>query len=233
MNSKIATKIQQNLQDYRTAYFSSNFANEDKVLIHHEILLIRTQIGFSLPEFILNIIKQYLLLPRDIYQARLTWWNRQISIPIVYTLEDILRITSVRVPPNTSTIQAVRILYNEIIKKKSKIVTFEVEPPEEDADIRCWIKHCNTTNDLVVKPMCYLGTYGRVTTKNVMDRYICNDCIKENYHKMECRGCSDLHTWDKLTYHVGKGFGNAGSWANHKNFWCRRCVIDINKRMQC
>jgi len=202
---------------------------EAKIEIQKEI---RYRLGFQLPEECLFLVKSYLLLPRDIYQTRLTWWNRQLSIPIVYTLEYILRISYCLVPTKTSTLQAVRILYNKIIEKNSKDFTFKVNTPEKDADIRCYTVFCGNTTDLVVKPMCYMvDEYSRVTTKKVMDRYMCKSCIKDNHHKMKCRGCDDLYTWDKLTYHPE--FTDDYSWFNHKQFFCRRCVIDINKQMKC
>jgi hypothetical protein len=199
---------------------------EAKIELQKEI---RYLLGFQLPENCLFLVKSYLLLPSDIYQTRLTWWTRQLSIPIVYTLEDILK-TSWRVlPKKTSTLQAVRILYKEINTNKElkRYQRFEVKPADEDDDIRCYTRFCGETKGLVVKPMCYMDDdeYSRVTTKKVMDRYMCRSCIKEGYHTTECCGCSDLYTWDKLTYHPEFSDGR-------REFFCRRCVIDINKQMR-
>ena len=112
--TKQITKMIKTLQDYRDAYFSSNFTNEDRTLIHDEIVVIRVQIGYNIPRDIINMIFQYTLLPTIEYKLRQLWWKHHFQLPYITIKKEVYVNYKNQTPmPNLPTdhISSIRALY--------------------------------------------------------------------------------------------------------------------------
>jgi hypothetical protein len=208
---------------------------EAKIELQKEI---RRLLGFSIPEECLFIIKEYLLLPREVFLAKQIFWNYAYDLPGIYLrliAYNELSDKTITLPKKIKQTDA----FKTIIRIADKLPLSEniyqqLSVSAEDYDEThktCDVNRCWSQNNLSVKPLYYSG-FRELNCSPIMNQYICEDCVKMEYHLTQCKGCSDWYSWDKLTLQLGAGFcGQKGYiFREYEYFFCKSCVEDINKR---
>lgn len=135
------------------------------------------------PEEVMVIIKAYLLLPRQKYQARLRWWNHHAKWPYIYLREKLywnLDYDQTPIPtlPDTRS-GAMKMLYSMMATTYYDIFGENIWNylPRHD----CAIKYCEyeyEQDDLVVKLLPYRN-YKDMGVGRLQEQYICKTCVED------------------------------------------------------
>jgi hypothetical protein len=148
----------------------------------------RFLVGYELPEACLFIIKEYLLLPRRNYEAKLEWWNYHYDLPYVTLRKAVFDQnrfnqykyrTPMPVLPDTQS-KAFRQL----------LASLDAKPLEEEAFCDysclriCGTKHCDNEDGLVVRKMVY-RFHEMIGVPRVMEQLICGECIENGYDECD------------------------------------------------
>lgn len=167
------------------------------------------------PEEVMIIIKAYLLLPREVYEARLGWWNHYATIPYINLLETVfchLQIeqtiyrTPILIPalPDTRS-KALKKLYSIIDKNYNHVSKNGIKGIWHFRhDGRCQNSDCNDEyeeDDLVVKLLPYMD-YKEMGVDPLQEQYVCKECVQngiEGRYGM-CGLCFGFFDWLELTY---------------------------------
>lgn len=185
--TKQMTKMIKTLQDYRDAYFSSNFTNEDRTLIHDEIVVIRIQIGYNLPRDIINMIFQYTLLPTIEYKLRQLWWKHHFQLPYITIKKEVYanykNKTSMPILP-TNHISSIRALYT---------ITNETNSFRDLYITQCNLCGMGWGDFTIVK--LHVKNYKKLKCNYIEDQYICNWCVK---NLVKCSRCNITTTYGSL-----------------------------------
>ena len=194
------------------------------------------------PEEVMVIIKAYLLLPREAYEARLEWWNYYATLPYVnlrkmvfddIRYEQIIYGTPIQALPDTH-FKALKMLYSIIDTKYDHVskngirggwflqygrychnsnCKYEYEYEDEGSE------EGYKKDDLVVKLMPY-NNYEQIGVERFQEQLICKKCVEDREHMTDCGRCEALFECAELTYVKY----DEDDYEYNNNYFCKDCV---------
>lgn len=158
------------------------------------------------PEEVMVIIKSYLMLPREEYEARLGWWNHHAKIPYINLLGRVFDNLKYEQTFDGTPIPALPDTHSKALKKLYSITDKIADRFFEDIwfllpGISCCNPnmYCYEEDDLVVKLMIYRN-HERMGVDRLQEQLICKKCVDMGEHLTDCGRCDQYYEPASLTY---------------------------------